>query len=116
MLLPVIDSIVTDEDLAVPRSVNFDARVSLPRADRSHVAEEHTASSTPENLAGAGMVRRKIAERFRRAARLDERLDDPERAPRLGAAWLQHQRCFQRDRRHPQRVDAGGVAGENNTQ
>ncbi len=47
---------LADQDLAVARAVQLDARVALVGADGGDVAEEHAAAGAAQDLAGAGMI------------------------------------------------------------
>src|SRR5262245_9798133 len=77
ILLPLVDTVLADHDLAVAWSMNLDSRIVGPRSGRRRVAEEQGTAAVPENLAGARMVRRIKTECFARRARFDERLNDP---------------------------------------
>ena len=108
--------VLADQELAVARPVQLDARIAFPAADSGHVAEEHAAPRPPQDLSGPGMVARVIAEGLGRTARAYEGLRDPERCPRLGAARPENERHLQGDGRHPQRVHPWRIARQHDAE
>jgi len=114
--LPVGARVRSQHDLAVAGAMHLDARVVQVGLRGRHVAEHHAAPAAAQDLAGAGVVGGVEAEGLLRHAGCHESLDHSVGRPRLLAARLQHQRRAQRDRRHPQRVDAGRVVGQHDSE
>ena len=103
--------------LAVARPVNLDARVAFPLARRRRRPRRSCPRpQCAQNLSRARVVGRVVAEGLARAARADERLNDPVRRPGLGASRLEHERRLQSDGRDPERVDARRVARQDDAE
>src|SRR6202022_3327154 len=64
VLFPVLGAFVGQEDFGVAGAVDFDARIAAPGLGRTDVAEEHAAAGRAQNLAGAGVIGRVVAEDF----------------------------------------------------
>src|SRR5581483_5882909 len=79
-------------------------------------AEEHPAPATVQNCARARVISRVKPERPAWHAGFDHRLNDAIRGPGLGAAGFEYQRDLHRDRRNPERMDAGRIARQHDAE
>src|SRR5690349_15687169 len=66
ILLPVVDAVFADDDLAVAGAVYLNARIVFPHAGGGRIAEQQRTTAASQNLSGAGMVGRVKTESFAR--------------------------------------------------
>ena len=116
VLLPLVGDVRSDHDLAVARSVHFDARIALSSAWSSRHRRTPCRGRTTAESRCRPRDRSGSSRTPRRARRPESGLDDAVRRPRLGAARLQHQRHLQHDGRHPQGMHAGRIARQHHAQ
>src|SRR2546422_503922 len=116
IFFPIINTVLTDDDLAQPGAVNLDALIVAPKTSRRCIAEDNATLTTSQNLSGAGVIGWIETEGFARRAGANEGLNDSVRSPGIGAAGFKHQRNFQRHRRNPERMYAGRVAWQDDPQ
>ena len=109
ILLPVVDLVVSEEDLREAGTVRLHFRAAAVAIDRRRAAEDERALAVIEHrsadVAAAGIDRDGLA----RNARLEERFRHPVRRPRLLRAGLEHEPDLHRDDRQPERMHARRV-------
>ena len=117
VLLPVVDLVVAQQDLAEAGAVGLHARVALVLLDGRRAAEDQAARAVLQHR-GADVARRRdrCAMASLGDAGLEERLRHAIRRPRLLRAGLEHQADLQRDDRQPERVHAGRVRRQHHAQ
>ena len=77
VFLPTVGGIVTQNDLAVARAVDLDARIVPPRLRCAAVAEQHGAIRDPQQFGGSAVIGGVEPEGLARHARGCEGFDDP---------------------------------------
>src|SRR5262249_3129428 len=82
-LLPIIDTVRGNDDLAVTWTMHFNPWVVAPNARRTGVTKDHATLAAAENLASTGVVRWIEREGLTRHTSGDESLGDPKRCPRF---------------------------------
>src|ERR1019366_5183508 len=97
---------VADENLASSRSVDLHGRIAGPARSGVFVAEKQRAAAEVDDFSRSFVIGRVEPERLAWNARRDKGLNDTKRSPRFFAPRLQDDRDFQRDTRHPERIDA----------
>ncbi len=107
VLLPVVDHVVTDQDLAETGAVNLNPRVPRVLLDRGRATEDEAAVAAGHDSTTDVVPARIETDGLRRDAGLDQRLAHTPRRPGLLRAGLHHESDLQRQYGHPERVHTG---------
>ena len=106
VLLPLIDLVVAEEDLAEAGAVRLHARVALVLLDGRGAAEDQAARAVLQHR-GADVAEAGVdGDGLLRNAGLDERAGHAIGRPRLLRAGLEHEADLHRNDRQPERVNA----------
>ena len=116
MLLPLVHDVVAEQNFAETGAVHLDARITMIPLHRFRAAKNLHATATVDDfrahLAAAGIN----ADGFARHARLEKRRRHAIGRPRLLRTGLEHEADLHRDDRHPERVHAGRVGRQHQSE
>ena len=102
VILPVLDLVLADDDLAPARAMNLHTRIALVHLCHGHVAEDKIATAEFDDFATAFVIGGIKTKGFWRCTCGDEGLDEAKRRPGLLTARLDDHRDLQGDGGQPE--------------